>query len=244
VLAEIRRELPNADLVYVADQARAPYGTRSLDEVAAMADEISGWLIGRGASTITIACNTASAAALHRLRASHRGIAFVGMEPAVKPAALTTASGVIGVLATAATFQGELFASVVQRHAEGMRVVTGACPDWVALVERGVVDGPETRDQVRTCLEPLLAAGADTLVLGCTHFPFLTPVIREIAGPRVQIVDPAPAVARQVKRVAGETGGSGHLELCTSGDPIRFEWLARELAGIQAEQAVLALHLE
>lgn len=240
VLSEIRRELPDADLLYLADQARAPYGVRSLDEVAHMADQVSRWLLGQGASTITIACNTASAAALHELRELHEGVPFVGMEPAVKPAALTTSSGVIGVLATAATFQGELFASVVQRHAEGMTVLTQACPAWVQLVEEGVVDGLETHRQVERCLRPLLDAGADTLVLGCTHFPFLTPIIELVCGPEMTIVDPGPAVARQVRRVASSTAGSGRLVLATSGDPIRFEQLARDLAGIETEQPVLA----
>jgi glutamate racemase len=240
VLTAIRREMPNADLIYLADQARAPYGVKSLEQVAAIAGQVSRWLIDRGASTITIACNTASAAALHQLRAIHEGIPFVGMEPAVKPAALTTRSNVIGVLATAATFQGELFASVVQRHAEGIRVVTGACPRWVELVERGELIGSNVTQEVERCLQPLLEAGADTIVLGCTHFSFLTPTIEKIAGPQVAIVDPAPAVAKQVTRVASRREGSGRIQLATSGDPVRFQKLALELAGIEAEQPVLA----
>src|SRR5262245_26638129 len=128
VLVEIRRRLPSADLLYFADQGRAPYGVRTLDEVARMSTEGTGWLRERGAEVITIACNTASAAALHDLRARHPAVPFVGMEPAVKPAALNTSNGVIGVVATAATFQGELFASVVQRHASGATVLTMACP--------------------------------------------------------------------------------------------------------------------
>jgi glutamate racemase len=240
VLAEIRRELPDADVVYLADQARAPYGVKTLEEVATMSEQVSRWLMDKGASTITIACNTASAAALIRLRALYQDVAFVGMEPAVKPAALTTSTGVIGVLATAATFQGELFASVVQRHAEGLTVVTRACPRWVELVESGLHDGPEVQVQVERCLSPLLEAGADTLVLGCTHFPFLTPVIERIAGPGVTVVDPAPAVARQVRRIARVPRGSGRLLLATSGDPARFEQVAYDLAGIETEQPVLA----
>jgi len=240
VLSEIRRELPDADLIYLADQARAPYGVKSLEEVATMAGQVSRWLLDQGASTITIACNTASAAALHELRRAHDEIPFVGMEPAVKPAALTTSSGVIGVLATAATFQGELFASVVQRHAEGMTVLTRACPTWVELVETGIIGGSEAHRQVERCLSPLLEAGVDTLVLGCTHFPFLTPVIQTVSGPATTIVDPGPAVARQVRRIAPTPQGSGRLLLATSGDPVRFEHLARELAGIETDQPVLA----
>jgi glutamate racemase len=240
VLKEIQRELPDADLLYLADQGRAPYGVRSLEELADIAGEVSVWLLDQGASTIVIACNTASAAALHKLRAVHMDVPFVGMEPAVKPAALSTSSGVIAVLATAATFQGELFASVVQRHADGLTVLTHACPAWVALVEDGVVDGPEARQQVERCLSPLLDAGADTLVLGCTHFPFLTPVIEMVSGAAVTIVDPGSAVARQVSRVAGSPVGSGRLVLATSGDPARFEQRARDLAGIETDEPVLA----
>jgi glutamate racemase len=240
VLTEIRRELPEADIVYLADQARAPYGVRSLEQVASMSGEVSRWLMDRGASTITIACNTASAAALHHLRSLHPDVTFVGMEPAVKPAALTSSTGVIGVLATAATFQGELFASVVQRYADGATVLTRACPRWVELVESGVTDGPEAREQVERCLAPLIEAGVDTLVLGCTHFPFLRSVIESVVGPGVNIVDPAPAVARQVKRVARSPRESGRLILATSGDPARFQQLAYDLAGIETDQAVLA----
>jgi len=239
VLTEIRRELPAADLLYLADQARAPYGVRTLAEVADMADEASRWLLDRGATTITIACNTASAAALHALRADHPDVPFVGMEPAVKPAVVSSATGVIGVVATAATFQGELFASVLLRHATGATVLTQACPEWVELVENAEVDGPDARRHVAACLAPILDGGADTLVLGCTHFPFLVPLIEEVAGPGVRIVDPAPAVARQVRRVASGVG-SGRLTLATSGEPERFRQVALELAGIEALDPVLA----
>ncbi|HEX6145491.1 MAG TPA: glutamate racemase [Acidimicrobiia bacterium] len=240
VLTEIRRLLPRADLLYLADQGRAPYGVRSLDEVAAMADEVTGWLLDRGATVVTIACNTASAAALHRLRGLHPGVPFVGMEPAVKPAAVRTTSGVIGVVATAATFQGELFASVVQRHSRGARIVTQACPRWVELVEASSIDGPEARGEVERCLAPILDEGADTLVLGCTHFGYLVPLIEEVAGPALTIIDPAPAVARQVARIASAHIGGGSLRLATSGDPAQLERVAYELAGIEADLPVLA----
>jgi glutamate racemase len=240
VLAEIRRELPLADLLYLADQDRAPYGVRTLDEVAWMTEQATRWLLDRGATTITIACNTASAAALHPLRASRPDIPIVGMEPAVKPAAVSTATGVIGVVATAATFQSELFASVMERHAAGARVLTRACPRWVELVERAEIDGPEAAREVKSCLAPILDGGADTLVLGCTHFPFLIPLIERAAGPEMTIVDPAPAVARQVRRVAPVTEGSGRLTLATSGDPERFRRVAHALAGIDALEPVLA----
>lgn len=240
VLTEIQRQLPAADLLYLADQGRAPYGVHSLEEVAAMAGDVSQWLLERGATTIVIACNTASAAALHRLRALHPDVPFVGMEPAVKPAALSTSTGVIGVVATAATFQGELFSSVVQRHSVGATVLTRACPRWVELVESGEVEGADARNQVAICLRPILEGGADTLVLGCTHFPYLVPLIEAVAGPGLRIVDPAPAVARQVGRVAMSREGSGTLVLATSGDPALFSRVAKDLAGIETDQPVLA----
>jgi glutamate racemase len=240
ILSEIRREMPAADLLYLADQGRAPYGVRSLEEVAAMAGEVTRWLLEHGATMVTVACNTASAAALHRLRAVNPDVPFVGMEPAVKPAAIHTASGVIGVVATAATFQGELFASVVQRHSQGARIIAQACPRWVELVEAAEIDGAEARRQVEKCLAPILAGGADTLVLGCTHFSYLVPLIDEVAGAALSIIDPASAVARQVARIAPTPNGEGTLTMATSGDPERFERVAYDLAGIESDQPVLA----
>ena len=218
ILAEIRRLLPTADLVYLADHSHAPYGVRSLDEVNLRCEEVVEWMIGRGCSVIVIACNTASAAALHSLRRRHAEIAFVGMEPALKPAVQTTGTGRVGVVATAATFQGELFASVVDRFAAGVQVVTAACPRWVELVERGNLSGPNVAAEVRQCLEPLLTASVDVVVLACTHYPALTPVISEVMGPSVEIIDPAPAVARQTARIAGRERGAGTTELVTTGN--------------------------
>lgn len=240
VLSHIRRELPGTDLVYLADQGRAPYGTRSLEEVAAISEEVTGWLLRKGATTVVVACNTASAAALNRLREIHPSVPFVGMEPAVKPAALATRSGVIGVLATAATFQGELYSSVVSRHAPGVQVLNAACPTWVRLVESGRVEGREVEQQVADCLAPLIDGGADVLVLGCTHFPFLRPVIEQLVGTTMAVVDPAPAVALQVARVHAEEPGDGDLVLVTTGSPHRLASLARELAGIEPTRPVLA----
>jgi glutamate racemase len=240
VLSQIRREMPDADLTYFADQARAPYGVRSLDEVASMSIEVVDCLLERGATTIAVACNTASAAALHRLRDTYPEIPFVGMEPAVKPAVMETSTGVIGVLATSATFQGELFASLVQRHAGTVRVITQACPRWVELVEAGALDGPEVEAAVGECLKKVLDGDADTVVLGCTHFAFLSPVIRRVAGESVMILDPAPAIARQVRRIAPVATGQGRSILITSGDATRLESFSRVHAGITPTQPVLA----
>ncbi len=239
VLIELRKALPNADMTYVADRARAPYGSRSLDEVRAISRDIVHWMADRAISTVVLACNTASAAALETLREENRDLAFVGMEPAVKPAAESTRSGVIGVLATRATFQGRLFQSLVSRHAGATTVLSRACPRWVELVERGLVDGPLVEEAVRREVEPLLTAGADLLVVGCTHFSFLIPAIREVAGEGVRIIDPAPAVAAQTVRVATGEQGSGTLVLAASGDLAEFASLADSIAGIKTVAPVL-----
>jgi glutamate racemase len=169
-------------------------------------------LLSQGAKLIVVACNTASAAALYHLRAAFPDVPFVGMEPAVKPAAEMSRSGVIGVIATVATFQGELFGSLVERFAGEARVLTQACPGLVEAVEAGELDSPATEALLRQHLAPLTAARVDTLVLGCTHYSFLTPLIARVVGPGVNIVDPAPAVARQVGRVLAQRGmrGAGH----------------------------------
>lgn len=231
VVGHIRRLVPTVDIVYVGDRARAPYGHRSLDEVRGYAEEIAAYLIGCGADTVVLACNTASAAALHELRATHPTIAFVGMEPAVKPAAELSRTGVIGVLATPATFQGELFASVVDRFAGGARVVCQACEGWVELVEAGDVLGPHAETVVARHLDPVVTEGADVLVLACTHYPFLEPVIRRVAGDKVTIIDPAEAVARQTARLAG-AAGQGRLEIRVTGPTAGVEELILRLTGL------------
>lgn len=230
VLAEIRSAIPEVDLLYVADRKRAPYGPRTLEEVRDFSFEIADWLRAQGADTIVVACNTASAAALHRLREAHPDLPIVGMEPAVKPAAALTGTGVIGVFATAATFQGELFDTVVSRWGSATDVVALACPEWVEAVEAGRLDGPMVEDIVRGPVRAALDAGADTLVLGCTHFSFLTPVIARIAADAA-VIDPAPAVAAQTRRVVQDPTGSGRVTLAASGDIDRFAELVSALGG-------------
>ena len=238
VLAAIRECLPAEPLVYVADQAHVPYGLRPLAEVQRLALGIARFLLARDAKMIVVACNTASAAALHGLRVQYPDVPFVGMEPAVKPAAATTRSGTIGVLATPATFQGRLFASVVERFANGKRVLQESCPGLVARIEAGDLTGPATRALLVTALQPLLAQGADTIVLGCTHYPFVMPLIRDIVGPHVEIIDPAPAVARRVAAVLDERGlrnlagtSPAPVQLLTTGEPTAFAALAGLLCG-------------
>lgn len=231
VLAEIRRAMPDADLLYVADRKRAPYGTRTLEEVRDFSFEIVDWLEQRGADTIVVACNTASAAALHELRDAFPDLPIVGMEPAVKPAAAHTGTGVIGVFATEATFQGELFDTVVSRWGANSQVVALACPEWVETVEEGQLDGPTTELLVSGPVIRALEAGADTLVLGCTHFSFLAPVISRLAGESVAVIDPAPAVAAQTSRVAAGIDGSGRVVMAASGDLAQFTRLIARIGG-------------
>lgn len=230
VLTEIRKRLPTADLVYVADRARSPYGTRSLDEVETISAAVADWLIDRGATCLVVACNTASAAALDTLRALLPDLPIVGMEPAVKPAVLASRTGTVAVFATAATFQGRLFASVVDRFAAGVEVLTRACPEWVELVERGQVEGAEVETSISTAVDPVVDKGADVVVLACTHFSFLGPAISQISG--LEVVDPASAVAAQVARVAPDVDGTGELTLAASGDTTEFAGLASALASM------------
>jgi glutamate racemase len=236
VLREIVARLPTWDVAYLADSAHVPYGERQADEIRALARGITRFLVGRGAVAIVVACNTASAAALYHLRERFEQ-PIVGMEPAVKPAVERTQSQHVGVMATQATFQGVLFASLVARFGGDATIHTQACPGLVEQVEAGRLNGAGTEALLRRCLEPLLAEGIDSLVLGCTHYPFLRPAIEGIVGPGVAIIDPAPAVARQVARVVAPWGGSrpegeGRVTFFASGDAAAFEALARRLVDV------------
>jgi glutamate racemase len=239
VLREIRTQLPAEPVIYLADQGHVPYGPRSIEQVRAFTVETARFLIGQGIKLVVVACNTASAAALYHLRERFPDTPFVGMEPAVKPAARDTKTGVIGVIATEATFQGELYASVVGRFAQDVRVETRACPEFVRLAEAGETDSPAARAAVRRCLAPLLEAGIDQLVLGCTHFPFLREAIQAEIGPGVTIVDPSPAVARQVGRALDDrallAGGTApdRVIYYTSGDPVTFRTTLGALLGAE-----------
>ena len=224
VLRAIRNELPAERIIFMGDQAHVPYGSRHLEEVRQFSEQITHFLIEQGAKLIVVACNTASAAALHTLRGLFPQMPFVGMEPAVKPAAERTQSGVVGVLATPATFQGELYASVVERFANGVKVLQATCPGLVQQIEDGLLGAPETRSILEDALTPMMRQEIDTIVLGCTHYPFIIPLIQSIAGPRVNVIDPAPAVARQVRRllVANEILASEDHPLITYQEAIHL----------------------
>ncbi len=241
VFNAVRDLLPDESLVFLADQAHVPYGRRSLSEVRAFAEGITRYLLTQEAKLIVVACNTASAAALHHLRQVFPQVPFVGMEPAVKPAAEYTRSGVVGVLATPATFQGELYASVIERFTNGVSVLQDTCPGLVMEIDAGSLDTPEVRTILERALDPMLARGIDTVVLGCTHFPFVIPTIKEIVGPEVRVIDPSPAIARQVERLLeanklrGANKSSGQRRYLTTGDPEKMAKLFPRLTGDSAE---------
>jgi glutamate racemase len=246
VLRCIRSLIPAQPVIYFGDQGRCPYGPRSLQEVRNFSTAITRWLLARGAKLIVVACNAASAASLVHLRQTFPDIPFVGMEPAVKPAAEQTRSGKVGVLATPATFQGALYASVVERFGQDVQLFQDVCPGLVLQIEKGALNTPETRAILEKALQPMLAQGIDTVVLGCTHYPFVIPLIQNIAGPQVNVIDPAPAVARQTRRLLEERGllAQGNtpawMEFYTTGDA----QLLNELMPRLLEQTGQAQHIE
>lgn len=240
VVRAIRQQLPRADLLYFADQAMLPYGQRPPEQVRSLTGSACDWLMAQGCSAIVLACNTATAAAVAERRARHPGFGFVGMEPAIKPAAEATRSGVVGVLATPGTLSGQHFQQTRAAHAAHLKVIERGCPGWVEAVESGL-SGDALRELLRVEVEPLIDAGADWLVLGCTHFPFLAATIAEVAGPGVSLLDPAPSVARQLARVAGPGAdqGSGELQAVSTAEPARLADGIRRLLGEQVRVAGL-----
>lgn len=258
VLKEITRLLPEAEYIYYSDNAHCPYGEKSPEYIQDRARAITERLLKEGADVIVVACNTATAAAISVLRSEysdassqevrdrvqkltggrHDHICFIGMEPAVKPAALGTRTGVVGVLATAGTLKGSKYLKTKESVDDQVNVFEHVGRGFVELVEKGRLSGSEAEDVVKASLGPLLSAGADIIVLGCTHYPFLLPVLQKVAGPDIRFIDPAPAVARQLVHVlerdgmlsAGEASSalarnvsavpsSSHVKLLSSGDP-------------------------
>lgn len=258
VLKEITRLLPEAEYIYYSDNAHCPYGEKSPEYIQNRARAITERLLKEGADVIVVACNTATAAAISVLRSEysdassqnvrervqkltggrHDHICFIGMEPAVKPAALGTRTGVVGVLATAGTLKGSKYLKTKESVDDQVNVFEHVGRGFVELVEEGRLSGSEAEDVVKASLGPLLSAGADIIVLGCTHYPFLLPVLQKVAGPDIRFIDPAPAVARQLVHVlerdgmlsAGEASSalarnasavpsSPHVKLLSSGDP-------------------------
>ncbi len=213
VWRELRRALPEESLIYYGDGKNCPYGNRSAEEIVGFVEEAVESLLARGVKMIVVACNTATAVAIETLRSRYQ-IPFVGMEPAVKPAALTSRSGVIGVLATKASFGGALYLASEARYGEQVKIIRSVGEGFVEIVESGAEQTPEAVELVRAAVEPMIEAGADRIVLGCTHYPFLAEAIgMVIAGRDVEIIDPAPAVARRAEWLLDENdlrAESGH----------------------------------
>lgn len=205
VAREIRRLLPAEDMLYFADSAYCPYGTKTPVQILTRSVSICRFLLQKGAKILVVACNTASIAGLDQLR-QYFEVPIVGMEPAVKPATEATKNGIVGVLATGVTLTGDRFSSLLERFGNGAHVITQPCPGLVELVEEGKLEGPELDRLLDKYLTPLLQKGADTVVLGCTHYPFLRKAVQEKAGPGVRIIDTGEAVARQVQRVLSSSG--------------------------------------
>jgi glutamate racemase len=208
-----------------------------MEQIRNFSEAITKFLREQDAKIIVVGCNTASAAALKYLRETFPDVSYVGMEPAVKPAAEHTHTGKVGVLATPATFQGALYASVVERFANGVELFQNTCPGLVQQIEQGKLNGEETRRILNEALLPMLEKNIDTVVLGCTHYPFVIPLIQEIVGQNVRVIDPAPAVARQVSRVleakglTNESSIRGNVKLYTSGNPEELKPLLPILLG-------------
>src|SRR5215212_8696115 len=241
VLRAIREQMPAESVIYFGDQGHIPYGLRTMEQIRNFSEAITGFLLAQDAKIIVVACNTASAAALKYLRQKFPTIQFVGMEPAVKPAAEHTHTRKVGVLATPATFQGALYASVVERFAKGVELFQSTCPGLVQQIEMGNLEGEETRQILENALLPMLEKKIDTVVLGCTHYTFVIPLIKQIVGDNVRVIDPAPAVARQTGRlleaggIENQPGSKGAVKLYTSGNPDKFESLLPLLLGERGE---------
>jgi glutamate racemase len=199
VLKHIHALLPHENLIYFADSKHAPYGSKTPEEIIARCMEIADFLLQKDVKALVVACNTATAAAIDELRETF-DIPIIGMEPAVKPAAAATKSGIIGVLATVGTLKSAQFAALLESYGRNVKVVTQACVGLVECIERGELDTPKTKALIRQYTAPLLAEGADTIVLGCTHYPFVKDAIREIVGDKITLIDTGAAVAKQLKR--------------------------------------------
>ncbi len=241
VLRAVREQMPQESVIYFGDQWHIPYGPRPMEQIRDFSEAITRFLLEHDAKIIVVACNTASAASLKYLREKFPDVQFVGMEPAVKPAAEHTHTGKVGVLATPATLQGALYTSVVERFASGVELFQNTCNGLVQQIEQGNLNGSETRLILEDALVPMLENNIDTVVLGCTHYPFVIPLIKEIAGEGVRVIDPAPAVAKQIARLLGarelrsHAGARGKVKFYTSGDPEALRDLLPALLGESGE---------
>ena len=251
ILSALLKELPHERFIYLGDTAHCPYGVRSDEEITELTLAACRFLLARRVKLIVIACNTASQAALSTLRATFPDLTFIGVVPAVKPAARLTRKGRIGIAATNQAAKAAYLRQLIDEFAGGIEAFAVGCPDLVTLVERGQFDGPEVEETVRRALQPVLAEDIDVLVLGCTHFPALQTVIERVAGPKVQVIDSGQAIARRTRSVLenAELLASGsddepeneRLEVWSSSDPAAFGPVATHILAlpVQARQANL-----
>jgi len=249
VLRAVRAQLPAEPVIYVADTRHAPYGERDDDFIADRTLAIGAWLVSQGAKALVVACNTATAQSIALAR-DRMSIPLVGVEPGIKPAVLGSRSGIVGVLATQSTLSSARFQALLARHAAGCRVLCQPGHGLVRAIERGDVGSPDLLALLRGYLQPMLDAGADTLVLGCTHYPFLDAAIRSIVGDRMTLIDTGVAIARQLQRVLDERGLSvsdesdaaetpadhrtGTVRLCATGDSAQLRALCAALLQVEA----------
>lgn len=234
ILLTLRQELPHENYIYIGDTAHVPYGQRSDGEITELSIAAVRFLVEQGAKLVVVACNTASQAALNTLRATFN-VPIIGVVPAVKPAARATRKGRVGVAATNQAAKATYLQHLIDEFAEGIQVYAVGCPELVALVEDGIFDGPEAEQTVRHALQPLLAADVDVIVLGCTHFPAMRPLIERVVGKHIQIIDSGAAIARRTRSVLDAeglmrpTGEQGQLHVWCSGDPTAFTSVASKL---------------
>jgi len=256
ILRELLRELPDERYVYFGDTGNCPYGVRTEEEIQALSVAAAEFLLERGAKIIVVACNTASVSALATLRATF-DTPFVGVVPAVKPAAERTRTKRVGVASTEASAKGGYLQRLIHDHADGVEVLPVGCPRLVTIVEEGKLEGSEVEETVRGYIQPLLDRGIDILVLGCTHFPAIRPVFKRVAGPEVAVIDSGAAIARQTRRVLTERGWLASErpalaaprslqvgdEFWHSGDQQQFERVASALMGekVSANRAPVAV---
>ncbi|MCG8069813.1 MAG: glutamate racemase [Candidatus Thiodiazotropha taylori] len=218
VLQHVRALLPNENLLYVSDRAHLPYGEKDKGFILQRSRVITQFLISQNVKAVVIACNTATAAAVRDLRETYR-LPIIGMEPGVKPAISLSQSGMVGVLATHGTLSSHKFKALLQQHADGSEIIICPCHGWVEAIERNGHDHQTTRQIVSQQLQPILERGVDTLVLGCTHYPFVKQMIADEAGAGISIIDTGPAVAKQLQRQL-----SAHDLLTEAAEPGREEF--------------------
>lgn len=224
VLKHIQEKFPEYDYIYIADQAHIPYGSKSIREIHTFSEEITHFLINKGCQLIVVACNTASGVSLKYLRNKFPDTLFIGMEPALKPAIKNTKTGKIGILATSKTFKGELYLSVVEKFSKGKELIEHTCPGLVEEIEKGEFDSLKIIAILEKALFLMIKKGIDAIVLGCTHYPFVMPSIKKIVGRKINIIDPTPAIVRQVGRIIKKENFSknsisnAEINIFTSGD--------------------------